>query len=144
MHLVCPSCATTNRVQEADLRSDPTCGKCGAALMAAAPVDIGDAALPRFIARTELPVVVDFWATWCGPCRQMAPHFANAAQQLPQVRFIKVDSDAAPQASAAYAIRSIPTLILFNRGLEVARRSGAVPTTELVAWVRQNAGPRAV
>jgi len=136
MHLVCPACASTNRVPEERLRDDPVCGKCGAALMAARPVDIGDAALAKFIAGTELPVLVDFWAAWCGPCRQMAPHFEAAAQQLPEVRFVKVDSDAARVASAHFGIRSIPTLILFERGVERARRSGASSTADILAWLR--------
>jgi thioredoxin 2 len=139
MHLVCPSCGTTNRIPDERLRDAPVCGRCGAALMAAEPVNLGDAALPGFIAKTELPVLVDFWADWCGPCKQMAPHFASAAQQLPDVRFAKVDSDAAPAASARYNIRSIPTMILFQRGAEVARLSGAVPAAQLVSWVRQHA-----
>ena len=137
MHLVCPSCGTTNRIPDERLHDAPVCGRCGAALMAAEPVNLGDAALPGFIARTELPVLVDFWADWCGPCKQMAPHFANAATQLPDVRFAKVDSDAAPAASTRFNIRSIPTLILFKGGAEVARLSGAVPAAQLVAWVRQ-------
>ena len=139
MLLVCPSCGTTNRIPDARLHDDPACGRCGAPVMGAAPANLSDAALPGFIAKTELPVLVDFWADWCGPCKQMAPHFAQAARQLPDVRFAKVDSDAAPAASARHAIRSIPTLILFQHGVEVARLSGAVPASQLVAWVRQHA-----
>ncbi len=140
MHLVCPACAATNRVPDAKLHDKPVCGKCGAALMDSTPVALDDATLPKFVASTELPVLVDFWADWCGPCKQMAPHFATAAQQLPDVRFAKVDSDASPRASAAYGIRSIPTLILFDKGAEVARLSGAVPASQLTAWVRSHVG----
>ena len=140
MHLVCPACAATNRVPEAKLHDGPVCGKCGTALMDPKPMALDDATLPKFIAGTELPVLVDFWAAWCGPCRTMAPHFATAAQQLPDVRFAKVDSDASPRASAAYAIRSIPTLILFDKGAEVARLSGAMPSGQLIAWLRSHVG----
>ena len=137
MLLVCPACATTNRIPDTRLHDDPVCGKCGAALMAPEPANLDDAALPGFIAKTGLPVLVDFWAEWCGPCKQMAPHFAAAARELPDVRFAKVDSDAAPAASARYGIRSIPTLILFKDGTERARLSGAVPAAQLVAWTRE-------
>ena len=135
MHLVCPSCGAKNRVPTERLHDGAKCGKCAAALMAAEPVPLSDAALPGFVAGTELPVLVDFWAEWCGPCRSMAPQFAAAARQLPDVRFVKVDSDEAPRASAQYGIRSIPTLVLVHNGREVARRSGAVPAGEIVAWV---------
>ncbi len=139
MNLSCPQCGATNRVPEERMKDQPVCGKCGTALIATQPVALSDAVFTRYIANTGMPVVVDFWAEWCGPCKMMAPHFASAATQLPAVRFAKVDTEANPQASAAYAIRSIPTLILFRSGQEVARQAGAMAAGDLVRWVQAHA-----
>ena len=136
MNLVCPACGTTNRVPDERLSDQPVCGRCKGALMATQPVDLDDDRLPGFIAGTGLPVLVDFWADWCAPCKLMAPHFATAAAQMPQVRFVKVDTEANPAVSAQSQIRSIPTLILFRHGRELARQAGAMPSGDLVRWVQ--------
>lgn len=138
MQLVCPSCSTKNRVPDERLAEDPMCGHCGAALMAPEPVALDDRTFGPFIEGTELPVLVDYWADWCGPCKMMAPQFAAAAAQMPQVRFAKVDTEAAPRASVRHRIRSIPTMVLFHRGQEIARRSGAMPAAEILNWVRSH------
>jgi thioredoxin 2 len=136
MNLVCPACATINRVPEERLGDQPVCGRCGTELAPAAPVALTDATLPAYLAGSDQPVLVDYWADWCGPCKMMAPHFARAATQLPGVRFAKVDTDENPRASGAAMIRSIPTLVLYRGGQEVARQSGAMATGDLLQWTQ--------
>ena len=136
MLVVCPHCATLNRVPDDRLHDAPVCGKCSQEVLPPAPVSLTDASFERFIAKSELPVVVDFWAEWCGPCKMMAPQFAQAAKLL-QGRAVlaKVDTDANPQISVRSRIRSIPTLALYRGGQEVKRQSGVMPAQELVRWV---------
>ncbi|WP_374432965.1 thioredoxin TrxC [Inhella sp.] len=136
MHLVCAQCGAVNRVPEERLGDGPVCAKCKTELAPAHPVALNDARFFDYIAKTEQPVLVDFWAEWCGPCHAMAPHFQAAAAALPGVRFAKVETDSNPQASVKNRIRSIPTLVLYRGGAEIARRSGAMPAAELQRWVQ--------
>jgi thioredoxin 2 len=138
VHVVCAHCTATNRVPAHRAAQDPTCGRCGRALLDGRPVELDGANFDVLASGTELPVVVDFWAPWCGPCRTMAPQFEQAARQLKGRALLgKVNSDEAQRLAARFGIRSIPTLLVLHRGREVARRSGALPAAEIVRWALQ-------
>jgi thioredoxin 2 len=136
--IACPACATLNRVPLAKLAAGGRCGRCGSALFDSQPVELKESNFQAHAVKSGIPLVIDFWASWCGPCRQMAPAFAAAAGQIePEVRLGQLDTEAQPGLASRYGIRSIPTLVMVSNGKEIARKPGAMPAGAIVAWVRK-------
>lgn len=140
LHIACPACGTGNRVPGDKLEQQPRCGKCSEPLFSAHPVELTDANFAAIMGGTDVPVIVDCWASWCGPCQRFAPVFQEAAGKLePGFRLTKLDTDANQETAARLGIRSIPTLIVFKGGKEAARISGAMPLGPFMDWVKQHA-----
>ncbi len=139
VQIVCPSCGVINRIPAGKDPGKAKCGKCGGLLFSGKPVNLTDADFAKMVTKNSIPVVVDFWAEWCGPCLRMAPEFAKAASEMePQVRFAKLDTEAAQMTAARFGIRSIPTMILFRKGRPVAQTAGAMSAAQIRRWITDN------
>jgi thioredoxin 2 len=137
-HIVCPDCNAVNRIPPEKSASDAKCGKCHKPLFVGHPIAATAQSFAKQIQANDIPVVVDFWAEWCGPCKMMAPVFEKAAGEFePQMRFLKVDTEAEQSLAAQYGIRSIPTLMIFRKGKAIAQQAGALDATRLRAWLKQ-------
>lgn len=140
-HVVCPHCNTTNTVPSSRLGDGPNCGKCKQTLFTGQPVELDAAGFDRHVRNSQIPVLVDFWAPWCQPCLMMAPAFAEVAGRLePNVRLAKLNTEEEQMVGAQHGIRSIPTMILFRNGKELARQSGAMTAGNIERWVRSQLG----
>ena len=138
-YIVCPNCLAKNRISENKLTDQPKCGKCKSYLFAGKPVELSDSTFMKFVRNTSIPVVVDFWAVWCGPCKMMAPVFEQVAGIMePRIRVAKLNVDDAPQVSSQYRIRSIPTIAILSQGRVMAQRAGAIGAQELSSWIQQS------
>jgi thioredoxin 2 len=141
LRIACPACHALNRVPAPRLADAPVCGRCKTRLFSGHPLTLDVEGFERHVVQSDLPVLVDFWAPWCQPCLMMAPHFEAAASELePAFRLAKVDTEAQPALGARFAIRSIPTLVLFRGGREIARQSGAMGAADIARWVHAHAG----
>jgi thioredoxin 2 len=141
LHIVCPHCQSINRVPAAKLDEQPNCGRCKQPLFTGAPIELTTATFTRHVERSDIPLLVDFWAPWCGPCRMMAPQFEQAARLLePKMRLAKVNTEAEPALANRFGIRSIPTLALFRGGREIARQAGAMGAQDIVRWASTHIG----
>ncbi|KTC82613.1 thioredoxin TrxC [Legionella cherrii] len=139
LHVVCPHCNTINRVPSSRLSQHPNCGKCQQSLFNGKPISLQQDQFDRHIERNDIPVLIDFWAQWCGPCKMMAPQFESAARLLePRVRLAKVDTEAQPYLASRFTIQSIPMLVLFRHGKEIARNAGVISSQDLVKWVNKH------
>ena len=140
-HIVCPDCSAINRIPQARIADDPKCGKCRKPLFSGRPPELTGSNFHKHIGRNDIPVVVDFWAPWCGPCKMMAPAFEQAATELEtSARLAKLNTEVEQDIATRFRIQSIPTLVLFKNGQEMARKPGAMGAADIVRWVQANKG----